>query len=410
MMIKTLPLLSALGWRNLWRRPKRTFVILFAITLGVWFMIVSAGMMIGIIEQQVRDMIFNLTGHAQVHHPDYRDDPAIEHSMLLPSKKLQAVLNSAEVKQWSSRVRLPAVVMSERESRGVMLVGIEPLREQGLSFIGEPVVAGRALQSIDDNGIVIGRRMAEKLETQIGKRIVVMAQDKHGEVADRGFRIVGLYQAELEATETGYIFTGLSTAQKLLGMSEISEISLITENRDEIDSLVARLSAAEPQLATQSWTELEPLMVTALEVYDNFMIIWYLIIFAAMAFGLINTMLMSVFERTREIGLFQALGMRPSFIVIQVMIETLMLLLIGITLGNLAGWFTIDVIFADGIDLTQFARGLDAFQMSSIMTFQLEARDIVTINIMVIALGLLASLYPAAKAARYIPIEAITRT
>lgn len=404
-------LLTTLGWRNLWRHTRRTVVILFAITLGVWFMVISAGMMVGIIEQQVRDTIFNLVGHAQIHHPKFRDDPAIEHSMPPPSEALLAVLNSPAVKQWSSRVRLPAVVMSERESRGVTLVGIDPAHEKGLSIIGNPVVEGRALESSDDTGVIIGRRMAEKLETRVGKRIVIMSQDKNREVADRGFRIVGLYQADLESTETAYVFTGIKTAQKLLGMgNDISEISLITPSREGLEPLVARLRKAAPDLESKSWQELEPLIVSALKVYDNFMIIWYLIIFIAMAFGLTNTMLMAVYERTREIGLFQALGMRPRFIVGQVLMETLILLIIGVVLGNITGWFTTDVIFAKGIDLTEFARGMESFQMSSIMYFQLEARDLVTINLLVIGLGLIASLYPAVKAARYVPVEAITRT
>jgi len=405
-----LPLLTTLGWRNLWRHPRRTIVILFAITLGVWFMIISAGMMIGIIEQQLRDTIYNMTGHVQIHHPRYRADPAIEHSMNVADQALLNILNEPAVVQWSSRIRLPAVVMSERESRGVTLVGIDPQREEGLSFIGDPVVEGRNLDSISDNGIVIGLRMAEKLETRVGKRIVIMSQGKDGEVADRGFRVVGLFQAELEVTETTYVYTGLKTAQKLLGMNEeISEISLITATRDGLEPLVEQLKQAKPQLESMSWKELEPLIVTALKVYDSFMLIWYLIIFAAMAFGLTNTMLMSVFERTREIGLFQALGMRPRFIIGQVMAETLILLMVGVILGNLTGWFTTDVIFADGIDLSQYARGMEAFKMSSIMEFKLEFSDLMTINILVIVLGLLASLYPAVKAARYVPVEAITR-
>jgi len=407
----SLPLLATLGWRNLWRHTRRTLIILFAITLGVWFMIISAAMMIGLVEQQINDTIFNLTGHAQIHHPKFRDDPAIEHSMSAPSKELLEVLNSNDVKQWSVRVRLPAIITSERESRGVTLIGIDPKREQGLSFIGNPVVAGRALESIDDKGIVIGRRMAEKLETRIGKRIVIMSQDKNNEVADRGFRIVGLFQAELAATETAYVFTSLETAQKLLGMAnEISEISLITPSREGLDPLVARMREAEPQLESMSWQELEPLVVYAMEIYENFMIIWYLIIFAAMAFGLTNTMLMSVFERTRELGLFQALGMRPRFIVGQVMLESLILLLIGVLLGNLTGWLTTDIILREGMDLSEFARGMEQYTMSSTMYFIWRMEDLITIDVLVIALGLLASLYPAVKAARYVPVEAITRT
>jgi ABC-type lipoprotein release transport system permease subunit len=410
MMGQSLPLLATLGWRNLWRHPRRTFVILFAIILGVWFMIISAGMMIGIVEQQLQDTIFNLTGHAQIHHKKFRDDPAIEHSMSAPSTELLEILNGNEVKQWSSRIRLPAVVMSERESRGVTLVGIDPAREQGLSFIGNPVVAGRALESIDDNGIVIGRRMAEKLETRIGKRIVIMSQDKNNEVADRGFRIVGLYQAELEATELAYVFVGIHTAQKLLGMGdEISEFSLVTASREGLDPLILRLRNAAPELESMSWQELEPLVVAAMALYETFMIYWYLIIFAAMGIGLTNTMLMAVFERTREIGLFQALGMRPRYIVGQILIETIIILMIGVAIGNLAGWLTTDIILVNGIDLSAFAQGTEQFNMASTMYLTLRANDLLTINILVITLGLLASLYPAVKAARYIPVEAITR-
>ena len=410
MIGRSLSLLTKLGWRNLWRNPRRTLILLFAITLGVWFMVLSAAMTRGIIEQQVSDTIFNLTGHAQVHHKKYRDDPAIDHSMQIPSPALLGVLRSSEVDRWTLRVRLPAVIMSEHESRGVMLVGIDPAQEKGLSFIGNPVIQGRNLDSINDKGVIIGRRLAEKLETRIGKRIVIMAQDKHNEVADRGFRIVGLYRAELAATETAYAFTGLGTAQKLVGMGdEISEISLITASREDLDPLVARLRVASPQLESMSWQELEPLMVTAMKVFDDFMVLWYLIIFVAMAFGLTNTMLMSVFERTRELGLFQALGMLPRYIVGQVMLESLLLLFIGISLGNLTGWLTI-VAMSDGIDLSAFARGMEQFGMGSILYFRIEARDLVDINSLVFFLGLLASLYPAWKAARYVPIEAITRT
>lgn len=405
-----LPLLVTLSWRNLWRHTRRTVVILCAITLGVWFMVISAGMMVGIIEQQVNDTISNLLGHIQIHHRGFRDDPAIENSMPAANSKLLRVLEDPAVKQWSARVRLPAVVMSERESRGVTLVGIDQPREQGLSFIGDPVIAGRALESIDDTGIIIGRRMADKLETEVGKRIVVMTQNRNQEVVDRGFRIVGLYQAELEATETAYLFTGISTVQKMVGMgNDISEISLITGSREDLAPLVERLKQAAPNLETKSWQQLEPLMVKALAVYDNFMIVWYLIIFFAMAFGLTNTMLMAVFERTREIGLFQALGMRPRFIVGQVLMETLVLLLIGIALGNLTGWVTTNVILVDGIDLSAFASGMEQFSMASVMYFHLRTSDLVTINLLVIVLGLVASLYPAIKAARYVPVEAITR-
>lgn len=405
-----LGLLRRLAWRNLWRHKRRTFIMLTAIALGAWFMLFTAAFTRGLIEQQVHDAIFTLTGHIQIHQKKFRDDPAIENSMQPPGKNLLQALGDKQVVQWTSRVRLPAVVVSERESRGTTLVGIDPEHEKGLSFIGDPVKIGRNLRSIDDDGIIIGRRMAERLQTKIGRRIVLMAQDSNGDVADRGFRIVGLFTAELEATETAYVFTGRHVVQNMLKMGDrISEIELITKSRDKLGPLTQKLRAAAPGLEVKDWKELQPLLVATVEFYDAFMIIWYFIVFLAMSFGLVNTLLMAVFERTRELGLFQALGMRPGFIVGQVMIESLILMVLGLVIGNLLSWLSV-LSLADGLDLRSFAQGMEQFSMPSILKLQLTIGDVLTANILVIVLTLIASLYPAWRAARFVPVEAITRT
>ena len=405
-----LGLLRRLAWRNLWRHKRRTFIMLTAIALGAWFMLFTAAFTRGLIEQQVHDAIFTLTGHIQIHQKKYRDDPAIENSMPPPGKELLQALGDKQVVQWTSRVRLPAVVVSERESRGTTLVGIDPEHEKGLSFIGDQVKIGRNLRSVDDDGIIIGRRMAERLQTKIGRRIVLMAQDANGDVADRGFRIVGLFTAELEATETAYVFTGRHVVQNMLKMgNKISEIELITKSRDKLGPLTQKLRAAAPGLEVKDWKELQPLLVATVEFYDAFMIIWYFIVFLAMSFGLVNTLLMAVFERTRELGLFQALGMRPGFIVGQVMIESLILMVLGLVIGNLLSWLSV-LSLADGLDLRSFAQGMEQFSMPSILKLQLTIGDVLTANILVIFLTLIASLYPAWRAARFVPVEAITRT
>ncbi len=403
-------LLTTLAWRNLWRHRRRTLIMLFAIALGVWLMIATAAFSRGIIDQQLHDTIYNLTGHSQVHQPGYRDDPAIEHSMAPPDDGLRDALNDPRVHQWSTRVRLAGVVMSERESTGVTLVGIDADRERGLSFIGDAVVEGRTLESPDDQGVILGRRLAERLGTGVGRRVVIMSQDADGQVADRGFRVVGLFRASLAATENAYVFVGRHTAQTMLKMGdEVSELALMSGRPDDLAPLAARLKANAAGLEVMTWGELEPILVASLKIYDAFMVVWYLIIFLAMSFGLVNTMLMAVFERTREIGLYQALGMAPRFIVGQVLVESLILLLIGLVAGNLLSWFTV-LALAGGIDLSPFAQGLEAFAMSSLIYPVIQAKDLVTANSLVIVLGLIASLYPAWRAARYTPVQAITRT
>src|SRR5690606_7266111 len=273
----------------------------------------------------------------------YRDDPVVEHRMAPPDARLRAVLEGPGVTAWAARVRVPAVVASERDSAAVTLVGIDPASEQGLSFIADAVRAGRNLESPADIGLLIGRELAERLETRLGWRVVLMSEGADNELAERGFPIVGIFEAEPEAMETGYVFTGRAVAQQMLRMGEaVSEIALLAPERGQVDALLPRLRAAAPGLDVRSWTEVEPLLVLTEEVSGVILVIWYVVVFTAMSFGLINTLLMAVFERTREFGLFQALGMRPRQIVGQVLAEALILIGIGLVLGNIAAALTLE--------------------------------------------------------------------
>lgn len=403
-------LLSVLAWRNLWRHPRRTIIMLATITLGVWMMLITAAIMRGMVDQQISDSIANLTGHIQIHNPSYRDDPAIENSMRIKSTTLDDLLKDPDVKQLAMRVRLPAVVASERETAGVTIVGIDPSREKGLSFIANAVYDGRYLKDSDDSGIIIGKHLADRLETGLGKRIVLMSQDSDNQVADRGFRIVGLYHADLQATEMAYAFTGINTARSMLKMgNQISEVSLVTDNKEDLSTLANKLKQEFPHLEVKTWKQLLPLLVSALALYDSILIIWYLIIFIAMSFGLVNTLLMAVFERTREIGLFQALGMQPRFIVVQILIESLILLALGLILGNVFSWISI-LLLSGGINLSAFSRGMEWIQIGSLLYPNLIMKDVLISNSLVIVLGLIASLYPAIRAAKAVPVEAITRS
>ena len=410
MSVLNLSLLYTLAWRNVWRNRRRTMLILLAIAFGIWSMVTLAAMMRGMIEQQVQNTINNLTGHIQIHGIDYCDDRSIENSMPPPGLSMLKILRGNNIKAWSTRVRVPAVVASERESAGVTLVGIDPERENGLSFIANAVTEGRYLQSTADQGLLLGRKMAERLETSVGKRVVLMSQDIDNDIADRGFRVKGIFDATMEATETGYLFIGRTCAQDMLKLGEnVSELALVVHDRQDLNAVLQRLTNAAGELDVQPWTKLEPFLVLAVKMYNASMLIWFVVVFLAMSFGLVNTLLMAVFERTREIGLFQALGMRPKFILAQVLLEALTLLIAGLVIGNVLAWATIASL-GDGLNLSAFAKGLEWAGMSSVIYPMPAPSDIITANLLVIVLGIIASLYPAWRAARYVPVEAITRT
>ena len=215
-MMNTLRILVMLAWRNLWRNHRRTLIMLGAVVVGVWAMIFMTALTMGMVNDMIEDSISVLPGHVQVHNPDYLDDPNIANLLPKPDKEIETIFAPAGFLAWATRIKVPAVLSSERESRGVTLLGIDPQREEAMSFVDYSAVDGRFLDGPDDDGLVIGRKLARTLETELGKRVVLMTQDPDNDIADRGFRVVGLFRADVQAYEEQYVFAGLDTVQDLL--------------------------------------------------------------------------------------------------------------------------------------------------------------------------------------------------
>ncbi len=401
--------LFRLAWRNLWRNYRRTIIMLAAITLGVWAMLFMTAVMRGMVDDMVQTAVRSLPGHFQIHHPEYRDDPSIANSMPPPDQLLVDALAQAGVVAWAGRVRVPAVITSERDTRGTTLVGIDPEAETGLSFVADDIVEGRFLGSPDDKGLIVGRKMIDDLETRLGRRVVVMSQDPDNEIIDRGFRIVGVYEAKLENLEEAFVFTGRRYAQSMLNMDEsISEIAVLGKSYRDVSDLSHLKQLEGSAREVLPWYELDAYLGTMLSTMDGFVLVWIIVVFLTLSFGLVNTLVMSVFERIREIGLMQALGMRPSMILIQVLLETFLLLAVGLAAGNLLAVISVAAL-SDGIDLSIVSEAMQWMGVANVLYPALEIRDLVTTNVVVIVLGLLAGLSPAWRASRYQPVEALTK-
>jgi ABC-type lipoprotein release transport system permease subunit len=403
-----------LGWRNIWRNPRRTAVIMTAIVIGVWSMIFLGALMRGMTDQMVKNGISTLTGHIQVHHKGYRNDPVIENSMTDPRVVESAIKKKlpSDVR-WSSRVRVNAVVSNARHTAGITFVGITPSQEAEISFIGTAVTEGRYLKDDDTYGIIVGKALVEKFGTKLGRKMLVMSQDTDKEIASRAFRIVGIFRAEMEATEKQFIFVTMQAAQRMLKMKGgISEISLILPDPKDVDTMADSLRAVLPAVdyEVQTWRELLPFVTAYLNVYDGFIFIWFIVVFIAMGFGIVNTTLMAVFERIREFGLLKALGMKPWWIVKEVLTESFFLLVIGMIIGNTLSYLSVFALSKVGIDLSALAAGSEYFGISRVIYPAVYLNDVIMANLVVFVLGLLVSVYPAVKAARFTPIEALAQT
>ena len=403
-------ILAKLAWRNLWRNYRRTLIMLTAIVIGVWAMILFSALMRGMLDEMVDAGLRVLPGEVQIHHPAFADDPSIANSMQEPQGELLAILNSPPVQAWTARIKVPGMISSERDNRGAQLLGIDPAEEIALGFDPDDIVEGRFLESPQDKGIVIGRKLAQRLETQLGKRVVIMSQDPDNDVADRGVRIVGIYKARLQATEELNVYVGRATLQKMLHIDkQVSEVAITANSYKTVDAWWPAIAAAAgPELDTQPWMVLDAYLGTMLSIQGTMNLIIMVIIFVVLSFGLVNTLVMAVFERIREIGLMMALGMRPQWIMYQVLLESLMLLGLGLIIGNVLAAATI-LPLESGIDISIVGDGLEMYGMGTTLYPVLAAQDMLSSTLVVLVLGLLASLIPAWRASRYNPIQALAK-
>lgn len=408
--MRLLAVLFRLAWRNLWRNHRRSIIMLSAIGVGVWAMIFMTALTRGMVDQMIIDGIKTMPGHVQIHDPKFLDDPSIVNLVSISDAQQKQSFGDSEIVAWASRVKVPAVITSERESRGVTLLGIDPVAEQEISFIEYAEVEGRFLVDSDDNGVVIGKKLAKILETKIGKRVVIMSQDPDNDIADRGFRIVGLYTGSTSAVEEAYAFVGKTTAQKMLRIgNNTTEIVFVGDDYRDVEALYETiLQAVDGNVAVQRWYEVNTYLGTMFKVMDGFVIVWDIVIFLALSFGLVNTLMMAVFERVREIGLMLALGMKPGSILGQIIIESMLLLMLGLVAGNFLAWATVTPL-QGGIDISIVAEGMEMFGAASVLYPQLNIGDMILASEIVLILGFIASISPAWRASRYKPVEALAK-
>ena len=313
-----------------------------------------------------------------------------------------------QVMGWTARISLPAVVMSERETRGLELVGVDPQAELAISFLGESEIEGEGLEGPNDGKLLIGADLARRLQTDVGRRVVVITEGSDGQSREIGYRIAGLYTSGQPALEKVIAFTGVNNLQQHLDTSSFTEVSMRLNDEEfestAKDSFVA--DGALEDLDVFDWRELNPQVAQMVELADFAFYIWFVILWIALAFGLVNALLTSVFERIREIGMLRTLGMRPSSVLVQIVLESQIVIFYGLILGIAVGYLLV-YLFRDGFDLAAFSEGIEMVGLRSVIVPKLLVSDIVRLSILSLGLGLIASLYPAWRALKLRPLVAL---
>lgn len=400
--------LSILAYRDLMRNRRRSFFSLLAVALGLALMIGLNGFISGVWGDALENNIRLYTGHVQVRDEDYEKEKlSLQWDELLDNGDDFVAMAQAmpQVETAAPILRASAIVNTVDDSAGVQLQGIDPVSSLH-DRVRESVVSGSFLQADDRSGIVIGQGLADELDLEAGRDINLSMINASGQPVDTVFTIRGVFDTGIASFDNNTVFMPLARAQSFTGVEErVSDVTILLHDADDAQLVADSLKAAGIVVLTAD--EMNQLMQQTLELGMGFYNILYGIVMLVVAVVIANTLLMSVFERIREFGIFASLGMKGRQIMSMMLIEATFLSLMGILLGWLLGGGLVYYLVTVGFDSGEMGSTVEGIAMSTIMYGRFVPSAFLTFALWTLGVILLASLYPAWYAARLEPVEAL---
>jgi ABC-type lipoprotein release transport system permease subunit len=395
-------MLIKVAWLNIWRRPARSLLVISAIALGAWAGIFTMGFYSGLNGRRVQDKIENRLGHLQIHPAGWVDEsnPQAE---LRNWQALQHLLDSLpEIKAWSARTLIPGTVSTPHGSSIITLVAIDPEKEQNVTAIHRQVTSGDYFTGIPKTPLLIGAKLAQKLHLDVGKSTVLDFQYPQSAFQSVKAKVTGVYKTNDSRFDQQYVFTTRKAliAQDILTASGVQEVCILLHHQEDAALVKQRLTPAATGALVRDWKEVAPELSYIHDYMQLSMSIFMAVVMIAVGFVIINTLLMAVLERSRELKMLQSVGMSRQKIFLMVELETLFIALAGGPLGALLGWLTVSHFNRAGIHVASLETGLSAFGISSSIYPVLENRYYFLISAGIAGVALLAAVYPALRAVR----------
>ena len=402
----------SIAWRNIWRNKLRSIIMIVAIALGLLAGVFSISFMQGLVDARIESATKTELGHLQIHAPHFLENNNIVYTIQHSGELVSQIESLDSVKAVSRRLIAESFIMAAHGTGGGKLIGVEPEREKRVTDIWEHIIDGTYLEHESRiPPVVIGEKLAKKLRLKVGSRVNVQMVDRRGNLSLKGYRISGIYRTTNTSYDESTLFVKYEDLQAQLGMetNTAHEIVLLLENGDEAPAVKPQAAKLAENNVVETWKELSPEMSLLTDSMDQYMYIFILIILLALCFGIINTMLMAVLERVKEIGMLMAVGMNKRKVFLMIILETVLLTVTGGIFGILTGAGITKIFETNPINLSMFAEGLESFGYASEVYTSMQNESLITIAILVVITGIISAIYPARKALKLNPAEA-TRT
>jgi putative ABC transport system permease protein len=404
--------LARIAWRNVWRNRRRTLIAVIAIALALALMLFFDGLLGGAKQAIYGNTVKLQGGNVQVHAPGHRERAKRFPLLPLadPDAITQAALAQPDVVAASQRIETSGMLSSREGTMPVVITGVEPERTASVSLIAQNIVEGRNLTAGDEDVILIGQALAHQLEVSAGDRVALVGRATHEQMRRRTMTIVGIYDLGIAEVEKRMVYVSLTEAQTLFDLREqATEVAVFLDTVGQEAPVVASLSAALPGYEVDAWDTLDPSTKTSMEMEDQVMEIFGLIILVIAGVGILNLMLMAVFERTREIGIIAAMGLKRHEIVILFLLEGVFIGLLGALVGTALGGLVNAYYGQVGMEWAGTSSEYSelAALLGGRLYFHVGLDELLGRALTVAIIAALAALYPAWRASRREPAEAL---
>lgn len=398
--------LFKLAFRNLGRNKTRTLLSILAVGAGMSLLLLMASVVEGEMRGALDNSIRLQSGHLQIRPASYEEGKLSlkwEDLIADPDQVVGKVTTLPQVRVATPRLNASAILSIGDESKGVQILGIDPASTANQPF-REGMLTGEFLQADDREGILVGNLLAEKLNLQIGNKVNLLVTTSNGDVNEQLFTIRGVYTTRTPAFDEGTVFMPLAKAQTITATeNHASTIFVLLQERDQADAVKQALQSNSFQVLT--WRDQNTFVVQFEDYAGVFLIFLYLIVLGITATVVTNTLVMAVFERTREIGILAAIGMKGRGIMAQFLAEAALLATGGVIGGLILGGIMVAYFNVNGFYIGNM--GITGIMFEDRIFAYLTLNNAITLAVVTYIITLVASLYPARLAARMEPVEAL---
>lgn len=404
-------MIVTMAWRNIWRNKMRSIVIMFSIAIGLFAGIAVLALYKGMMKSRVRTVIDAEVGHLQLHHFDFKKDYDPKFILEKGDELLQAIRSLPEVKIAAPRSVTSGMLATTTGSAGVQVNGVIPEQEYAASRLKEKIIEGHPFDPVKRNEVMIGKKLAAKMKLKTGSKLVLTFTDTSANIVSGAFRVAAIFESDNAPLDERNVYVTMGDLNTLLTSGDaFHEVVVLLKNDEYLKKVQQELLQKFPASLVETWKEISPETDLLVKTTDQYSYIIMVIIMFALAFGIINTMLMAILERTREIGMMVALGINRARLFRLVLLETIFLTLAGTPIGILAGWLVTGYYNKYGLDLSGMGREMmSSFGFGTIIYPEFPADKLPGVLLIVAGTAILSCLFPAIKAIRMLPVEALRR-